>query len=195
MKRLLLAIAGLAVWPSAAVPQDCDIPSSYANPVLVDEGTLRIRYATDKTVYAPTETIHFYLVVQNLGEAPFYINWGVDPQDGHYILRPPYVTLDECCATDEDRWANTLWYLPDFWYFFSQGTTLQPGECRVWQRTIDLNWTENPVPGTYRVLGGMFNAGVYEFVVPQDGVALDIAIAIPVSTEPTTWGRVKALYR
>ncbi len=203
MKAFLVLTALLVFWPEAALTQNCDIPPTYPNQVVVDDGTMRVRYATDKTVYAPTEVISFYLVVQNLGATTFYMNWGIDPQDGHFILRPPFESWEECCATEESFDANVLLYLPTFIYFFSPGTTLAPGQCRVWQRTINLNWAPNPPAGVYAVLGGMFHVAFdwaggqwnQNFVVPAGGAKLHITIGEPVDVEPSTWGRVKALYR
>lgn len=193
--KLLAVAAVLLLFPSTPLAQSCEIPESYANQVLVDDGTLRVRYATDKASYGLSEVVSLYLVVQNLGSTPFYENWGVDPQDGHLILRPPYESLADCCATDEERWANTVGYYPEIIYFFSMGTTLQPGECRVWQRSIDLSHAEDVIAGTYAVLGGMFRAFDGPFVVPTDGAKLHITLQAPLATRVSTWGNVKALYR
>jgi hypothetical protein len=196
MKTPLAAALFLAVVVQTASAQDCDLPANYTNRVTVMEGDMRVAYATDRSLYAPTEVVSFYLVVQNLGTTPFYVNWGIDPQDGHFILRPPFESLEECCTTNELLEQNALWYHPDFVYFYSQGTTLSPGQCRVWQRSIDLDWV-TPVPETYTVLGGMFHSQLFygDFVVPTGGARLHITIDNPIPTEDTTWGRVKALYR
>jgi hypothetical protein len=195
MKGFLALVGSLILLPTAPLSQPCEIPASYLNQVVVDEGTLRIHYASDKVSYGPTEVVSLYLVVENIGQETFYLNWGVDPQDGHFILRPPYESFADCCSTEEERWANTLAYHPETIYFFSIGTTLLPGECRTWQRSLNLAHTENPAPGTYAVLGGMFQAFDGPFVAPSGGATLHITLQAPLSTRVSTWGGVKALYR
>lgn len=202
MKRVPLA-AFLLLFPAAAIAQSCEVPEGYVNQVIVDDGTMRVRYATDKASYGPTDDVHLYLVVQNLGETAFYLNDGTDPQDGHFILRPPFETWETCCVPFANRESTVLLYHPSVLYFFSMGTTLQPGQCRVWEQTLPLEWATDGVPGTYAVLGGMLHhawdvsSNTYEpeLVVPAGGAELHIQITGPVAVENHTWGHVKALYR
>lgn len=204
MRPIMLSGFVLGCMATAAEAQNCEIPPTYTNQVVVEDGGLRVRYATDRSSYNPTDNVQFYLVVENIGATTFSINWGIDPQDGHFILRSPFESLEDCCATDADIEANVLYYLPSTLFFFSAGTTLAPGQCRAWQRTIDLDWATDPAPGTYAVLGGMLRLtpsavpGLsYDktFVAPLGGAKLHIEIAGPVPTATSTWGRVKALYR
>jgi hypothetical protein len=204
VKPIVLTTIALVCGASPTAAEDCLTPPGYANHVVVEDGDLRIRYATDRFSYGPADNVSFHLVVENIGATTVSINWGIDPQDGHFILRPPFDSLEDCCSTDADLEANVLFYLPNVLYFFSAGTTLAPGQCRVWQRTIDLEWATNVVPGTYAVLGGMLQLVAsaipgasynMDFIAPSGGAKLTIDITGPVPTAATTWGRVKSLYR
>jgi hypothetical protein len=166
------------------------------------DGDIRVTFATDRTQYLPADVIQLYLVVENLGETSVtYTSFAV-PQDYFFILRPPYQTWEECCA-DWDWAEEVLWYLPQFIYFIPGVITLAPGDCRAFDRAIDLEWTTDPAPGIYAVLGGLFELRyvggptVYdgEFVAPPGGARLDISILGPVVVQPSTWGRIKSLYR
>ncbi len=204
MRPILFASISVLLAAPIAAAQDCEIPPAYGNQVVVEEGGLRIRYATDGKSYGAADDVLLYLVVENVGATTFSINWGIDPQDGHFILKPGFETFEECCSEDFD--ANVLIYLPSLVHFFSPGTTLDPGECRAWLRTIPLAWvTEGgappPAPGRYAVLGGMFRMAAdfspqnSEFIAPRDGAKLYIEITGPTPTAVTTWGAIKALYR
>lgn len=170
----------------------CDLPADYANAAAVTENNLKVTFATDKRVYRPGDVVRFYLIVQNLGPETVYFNWGADPQDGIFVLD------DSCESIDQgDCLANSPFSHPYIWYFFSAGTTLDPDECRIWERT----WTTTGLPtpgGNYKVLGGMFEPRSYRpwgwFRVPTSPVRLELTIDGRVPTENATWSRIKALY-
>jgi hypothetical protein len=138
----------------------------------------------------------FYLVVENIGTETFSMNWGIDPQNGFFVMP------DTCTSINQPGcYTAALYYYPTTIYFYSDGTTLEPGECRVWTETWDiLNWGGGPPPlGNYNVLGGMFQADPYsppgEFVLPVGGAPLTITIDWAIPANEATWGQVKTLYR
>jgi hypothetical protein len=194
----IASILAALVLPSAAAGQTCDIPESYANQVVVVESdTLVVGFATDKHVYSPSDTASFYLVVTNAGSDEFFINWSMDPQNAVFV-HP--TTCDSVYRPD--CYASSIFYYPTFIYFMSSGTRLQPGECRVWEVSWDIDdWDEEPpADGIYNVFGGMFRpfydiAPDEGFQVPRGGARLTIQIDSAVPVELGSWGRIKALYR
>lgn len=157
-----------------------------------------IGFATDLEVYPPFGYAQFYLVIENTGTETFYLNWGIDPQNGFFVLP------DTCTSVNQPGCYDVkLYYYPTILYYYSDGTTLEPGECRVWTETWDiLNWGGAPPPlGDYTVLGGMFEPdvtppyGVGEFVLPVGGAPLTITIDWAIPVDEKTWGQVKTLYR
>jgi len=195
MKKLLLIFV-ILVWAVPAAAGPCDIPIGYANVVVVEEADMLISFATDKDIYGPYETALFYLVVENIGTETFYMNWNIDPQDGVFVLP------DSCTSVNQTGcYAAAAFYHPTILYYYSAGTTLEPGECRIWTRTWDIGtWGGGPPPvGNYRVLGGMFEADPVtppgNFVLPAGGATLSIAIDYAIPTNASTWGQVKSMYR
>jgi hypothetical protein len=99
------------------------------------------------------------------------------------------------CDTDD-----AVFYHPTVVYFYSSGTRLQPGACRVWQVSWPIaTWGEQPLDGTYKVFGGMFKpdwtvSPPGAFVVPRGGALLTIQINSSVPVEEGSWGRIKGLY-
>ena len=199
MKALTFLVISI-FFAAPASADTCDIPPQFVNKVTVVLDTLSVGFATNKELYSPTETVEFYLVVKNIGTQTFHLNWGVDPQDGFFVLP------DTCPLVD---WPGCLddpvFYFPQVIYFYSPGTTLAPGECRVWTESWDIP-KENPVPppdGIYNAFGGMCkvsftNRITAEYVVPADGAMLNLTIDSTVTGIPDhtgTWGRVKALYQ
>jgi hypothetical protein len=199
MKILLYLVISI-FSASTALAGTCDIPPQFANKVTVVLDTLSVSFATNKELYSSTETVQFYLVVTNIGEQTFHLNWGSDPQDGFFVLP------DTCPGVD---WPGCLddpvFIFPQVIFYFSTGTTLEPGECRVWTESWDIS-VDNPVPppdGTYNVFGGMcrvsFSSWIdAEYIVPADGVMLNLKIESTVTGVPDyteTWGRLKAIYR
>lgn len=173
---------------------ECDLPSGYTNYATATEGDITVTFASDKTSYNVGETVHFYLIVKNNGASQWYLNWGVDPQDGIFALPPPCTSI----APIATCFDNAVFVHPGIVYYYSAGTTLDPGYCRVWQR----DWDTNVFPadaGTYNVLGGLFetslDANVGAFVVPSGGLLLNVTIESGVAAEARSWGAVKTLYR
>ena len=186
---MLIAFSLLFVGSSSA---QCDLPADYSNFAIVTEGDLQVTFATDKRTYRPGDVVRFHLIVQNLGTATFYINWGTDPQDGIFVM------ADSCEAVDQgDCFANSVFHHPFLVFFFSGGTRLDPDKCRISERTWNTASLSTP-GGIFSVLGGMFEpyAGLTsgEFRVPTSGVRLQLTIDGRVPTEHTTWSRIKALY-
>jgi hypothetical protein len=179
--------------------QTCDIPEGYTNQVIVVESdTLVVGFATDKEVYSNLDTVNFYLVVQNVGSDECFINWSMDPQNAVFVLP---TSCDSVYAPDCYTGASVFYY-PTIIYFMSSGTRLQPGECRVWENTWDIDvWDEGAPPDAiYNVFGGMFHPiyGMFPdegFRVPRGGARLTITIDSTVPVEQGSWGRIKAMYR
>jgi len=201
MKCALLFLLAGALLPTAAEAQDCAIPPSYANQAsVVTPNDLWVGFATDKYAYTLTDTVRFYLIVKNNGTEVFYINWHIDPQDGIFVLpagcTEPY---QPGCFSWDDQIFTWPWII----YGYSDGTRLNPGECRIWKSAYwsISTYRDAPPPGQYNVLGGMLK-GPYasgtpygQFVVPDGGVLLQIVIESEVGAENETWGSIKALFR
>ena len=189
--RLLAALAILVLSGSGVMAQ-CELPANFSNFDVVYEGDLRVTFATDKPLYVPGETVQFYFIVENVGSTTFSINWGIDPQDGIFVMPLSCTSLNQACYED------AVFYHPGIVYFYSSGTTLDPGECRIWARSWDTNQIP-AAPGTYNVLAGMcqptYDANVVFFHVPTTGILLNLTIDGAVPTDGDTWGKVKALYR
>ena len=186
---------------SGAMAQDCTIPPSYANQAsVVTPNDLWVGFATDRHVYALNDTVRFYLVVKNNGTATFYINWHIDPQDGIFVLPAGCTDLYQPgCFSWDDQIFSWPWII----YAYSDGTLLNPGECRVWKSafwSISTYRGNVPSPGTYNVLGGMYKPPYAsgtpygQFVVPDGGVLLQIRIESEISVDSATWGSIKALF-
>jgi len=201
MKKHFATVACIAalMLSSSAMAQTCDVPEEYENQVVVVESdTLVVGFATDKEVYSQLHTVYFYLVVQNIGSDECYMNWSIDPQNAVFVLP---TDCDSVYKPDCYVSASVFFY-PDYVYFASSGTTLQPGECRIWENEWDIDvWGEGPPPdGIYKVFGGMFHP-IYEmfpdegFRVPRGGARLTIEIDSTVPVERGTWGRIKSMYR
>jgi hypothetical protein len=93
--RTFAPVLILLLASAAAAADPCDIPPGFTNQVLVLESdTLSVGFATERQVYSPLDTVNFYLVVKNIGLHEFYINWGIDPQDGGF------------CAPDQLRFGG-----------------------------------------------------------------------------------------
>lgn len=194
--KLLIVVLILSMLAAPAVAGPCDVPAQYANVVTVEESNMSISFATDKALYGPLETVQFYLVVENIGTETFYMNWSIDPQNGIFVLPNSCLSVNQAGCYDA-----AAFYYPTIIYFFSAGTTLEPGECRVWTNSWDIaNWGGGPPPiGTYNVFGGMFQADVDtppgNFVLPAEGVMLNLVIDYAIPANDGTWGQVKTLYR
>ncbi|MDI6809053.1 MAG: hypothetical protein QME66_08755 [Candidatus Eisenbacteria bacterium] len=192
MKRLsYLNVPLFLLLASNAVAQ-CELPAGFSNSAVVTEGDLEVTFATDRLTYAPGDIVSFCLIVHNLGTSVFSINWGIDPQDGIFVMP------DTCTAVDQGRcFGGNVFHHPGIVYFYSAGTTLGPGECRAWERTWDTG-IQSAEYGTYNVLGGMFEAcfcqTVGTFHVLTGGVLLRRIIEGSVSAGESTWGKIKALY-
>jgi len=201
MKTWLPIVAYLAclVLSTAAAAQTCDIPEGFTNQVVVVESdTLVVGFATDRQVYSHADTVNFYLVVQNTGSDECYINWSIDPQNAVFVLP----TSCDSVYTPDCYTSASVFFYPQAVYFYSSGTTLQPGECRVWQNSWEIaTWGDGPpADGIYNVFGGMFYPiyGIFPdegFRVPRGGAALTIEIDSTVPVEEGSWGRIKVLYR
>ena len=195
MKQWLMIFAGIFLAaPAAAGP--CDVPITYTNVVTVQESDMLVSFAADKDVYGPFETVQFYLVVKNVGTETFYMNWDIDPQNGVFVLP------DECDSVNQPGcYTAAAFYYPTVLYYYSAGTTLNPGECRIWTNSWDIGtWGGGPPPvGNYNVLGGMFQADPLappgEFVLPVGGAVLNVAIDYAIPVSHSTWGHVKTMYR
>ncbi len=189
----------LLLFSGSAAADTCDIPDGYANRVLVVESdTLLVGFATEREVYSPLETVNFYLVVQNTGSAECFINWSIDPQNAIFVLP----TSCDSVYTPDCYTSASVFFYPEAVYFYSDGTRLQPGECRVWQNSWDIDvWGDGPpADGTYNVFGGMFHP-IYDifpdegFRVPRGGARLTIQIDSSVPVVEKSWGEMKAFYR
>jgi len=192
MKRLSNVTVLLLVLLASHAMAQCELPAEFSNFAVVTEGDLEVTLATDRLTYTPGDIVSFYLIVHNLGTSVFSINWGIDPQDGIFVMP------DTCTAVDQgDCFDNNVFYHPQVVYFYSPGTTLDPGECRIWEREWDTG-TQSPDDGTYNVLGGMiepcFCPTIGAFHVPTSGVLLQLTIGGTVPADETTWGGIKALY-
>jgi hypothetical protein len=170
----------------------CELPATFANFSVVNENDLKISFATDKTSYVLGETVQFYFIVENVGVSTFSINWGMDPQDCIIVL--PL----SCTSLTQDCYDDSPFHHPGFVYFYSSGTTLEPGECRIWARSWDT--AERPATlATYNVLGGMFeptfDGTIGTFHVPTVPILLNITIDDAVPAEGSTWGSIKELFR
>jgi len=193
MRRVIVSVLLLVATGVSAQP--CDVPAGYANVAYVQEGDIRVGFATDKLTYKPGEPIHYYLVVQNLGAAQWSVNWGVDPQNVFFVTEDSYNSID-----DPGFWDNAAYIYPSVIYYFSVGTTLDPGQCRIWDETT-LYPIEYPTPanGQYHVFGGMASVtftdvATIAWEMPSTGIMLTINVDSSVAAEETTWGRIKALY-
>lgn len=194
MKKLLAVITGIFL-AAPAVAGPCDVPVTYANVAVVEEAGMLISFATDKDVYGPFETVQFYLVVKNIGTETFYMNWSIDPQNGIFVLP------NQCNSVNQPGcYASAEFYHPTVLYYYSAGTTLEPGACRVWTNSWNVaTWGGGPPPvGSYNVLGGMFQADPVtppgQFVLPTGGVKVTIAIDYAIPVGYGTWGHVKSMY-
>ena len=188
----LLAILAILSMLATGVMAQCDLPTGFTNFDVAYENDLKITFATDKMSYATGETVQFYFIVQNLGTSIFSINWGSDPQDGIFVLPVSCTSLTQTC------FENSPFHHPEIVYYFSGGTTLDPGECRIWERSWDTS-IYPATPATYNVLGGMwqpmYDDNVGLFHVPTTPILLTIAIDSSIPTEKSTWGQIKELYR
>jgi hypothetical protein len=190
----LLTLFFILVSSTAFAQDPCDIPDTYTNQVTVVENDLRVGFATDKASYIPSEVVQFYLVVENVGSQTFSINWGIDPQDGVFVLPTSCTALAyPGCFVDE-----AVYYQPTVIYYYSAGTTLEPGECRIWTHVWDPAVYGAHPAGTYNVLGGMYEAMPLSppgaFRVPTGGVLLSLTIESAIPTKNRTWGEIKVLY-
>ena len=190
--RMLLFAIWISVSVVGSLNAQCELSADYANDAVVIENDLKVTLATTNRVYRPGDVVRFCLIVQNLGPETVHINWGTDPQDGIFVLDSSCESIDQ-----GDCLLNSPFIHPQVWYFFSTGTTLDPGECRIWEHT----WTTTGLPtpgGNYVVLGGMYEPRSQrpwgEFHVPTTPVRLELTIDGRVPTENATWSRIKALY-
>jgi len=203
MIRVLIAalalVTGVSTFAGAQCSSstgctECNMPSTYTNVAVVTEGDITVTFASDKASYNTGETVQFYLIVKNDGASQWYLNWLIDPQDGIFVM-PPTCTSIEPVA---DCFENAVFVHPGIIYFYSAGTTLDPGKCRVWERQWDTNLFPT-APGMYHVLGGMFeqtlDATVGHFVMPTGGALLNVTIEGAVGAESASWGAVKTVYR
>jgi hypothetical protein len=200
--RKLIGLALAVLIPTLTSPalavNACDIPLNFTNQVTIVESDMWIGFATDKHDYSFSDTVQFYLVVKNIGTELFYINWGIDPQDGLFVLPLGCTSVQQVGCFD-----HAAFYYPGILYYYSAGTTLNPGECRIWTEMWDIDRSQTPESGTYTILGGMFEATpateeLGQFVVPVGGAQLTVTIggvATGVRDEThSTWGMIKALY-
>ena len=189
--RLLVTFCILSLIGFGAMAQ-CELPAGFANFGVVSDGDLNVTFATDKLLYGPGETVQFYFIVENVGPSTFFINWGIDPQDCFFIMPLSCTSVNQAC------YEASVFHHPGLVYFYSSGTTLDPGECRIWARSWDTN-QEPAEAGTYNVLGGMceptYDSNVVFFHVPTSGILLNLTIDGTVPVGEGTWGQIKALYR
>ncbi len=188
----LLVMLGILLLTGYEAMAQCELPTGFANSAVVNEGDLNVTFATDKVVYAAGETVQFYFIVENVGASTFSINWNIDPQDAIFVMPLSCTSLNQTC------YDNAVFIHPPIVYFYSAGTTLAPGECRIWARA----WDTAVIPaaaGTYNVLGGMFeptfDPAIGIFHVPSAGILLNLTIEGTVPVEGGTWGKIKAIYR
>lgn len=187
---------------AGARAQDCSIPPAYLNQAsVVTSNNLWVGFATDKHNYMLGDTARFYLVVKNIGTETFDIWWGTDPMDGVFVLPEGCTDINQPGCIPEEDYPVFSW--PWVIYMYSDGTTLLPGQCRVWHDAYwpIATWQGGAEPGTYSVLGGMYKPPYFsihphgEFVVPPGGVLLSLTILDPTATRSATWGAIKGFYR
>jgi len=182
----------LGAGPSSAA---CPAPPEYANVTTVQDGDILVTFAADQHVYLEGQTVRFFLSFENTGSEEVYIPAPHTPE--YQILILP----DTCLSVDQPGCESIYARLPEGVYFFSPGTFIDPGECRVdFARWDDISSALFPAgSGGYRVFGGLTD-GWTVFSVPTGENAellfkISTTSGIPEGPVPSTWGRVKALYR
>lgn len=180
----------VALAPAPAAAQTCDIPAGYSNSTSIQDGDFLVRFATDKSVYAPGELVQFYLAVKNTGAFQQYFNFGVSPEDAYAVMPDTCASLPDC--------DDTIYSYPPIVYYYNSGTTLDPGECRVWAHTSSAAPFDITMVGmTFNVQGGLYQVAPSEpfWALPAGGLVLSVYVDDSVAVEESTWGAVKARYR
>jgi hypothetical protein len=183
----LMALAG----PVAAQPCTSPVPATWTNRVQTTSGTLLITLATLQYDYLPGEPVAMKLHIQNTGASSVFVdNPGmISPLDVFGIVS------DNCDSLSQPGCVE-VYHQPQVIFFFGTGYTLQPGQCREYNRTWDGLTGGPPAPppdGVYAIISGLSGLpsdrdGIY---LPNGGLRLPIRIDGTVPVQSSTWSAIK----
>jgi hypothetical protein len=180
--------AGLACPRALA---DCPVPPSYTHSTSVVDGDLRITLATDRATYFVRDPVAMFLLFENTGGSTVTI-----PNPSSITPLYDFDIVPESCDVPGPPDCLELFHDPTIVHFFGAPIDVAPGECLSYA----ASWDGVPSSGTARagsfvVRAGM-TSGAGRLFLPPGGIRLPFAIQdVLVPARPTTWGRLKSIYR
>jgi hypothetical protein len=154
------------------------------------EGDFEVTLGIDKERGAPGETFEFYLYIENLTDTTQCVNWLLQPMCTIFVIPAA------CGGDAQSCLGEAVFSYPSGYFGPSGGLEIQPGECRSWHYGWDTA-SSGVEPGDYYVLAGLFDpmcgAGG-EFLLPEAGLRLPIAISAETSGAMTSLSLLKARF-
>jgi hypothetical protein len=127
---------------------------------------------TDKPTYTLGENVEMLFRVTNLTDDPVTI----------YCTKYPELNLSVVDG------AETVWMKVGFWYLYSPGVPLSPGESTEISHTWDMkDKTHNLLtPGNYDVVGIMYNGPWREYNNHENYFPTEVGVSIAIIPEPSS---------
>jgi hypothetical protein len=192
-RQIYLALGFLALaGPAAAQVCTSPVPATWTNRVETSSGSLHITLATLQYNYLPGQPVAMKLHIQNVGAAPVFI-------PNPYQISPIEVfgvVADSCDSLSQPDCVE-VFHFPQVYFFFGAGFTLQPGQCREFDRTWNGLTGGPPAPppdGIYAIISGIQAGDESDpdgLDPPSGGIRLNIRIQGAVPVQPATWSEIK----